>query len=117
MKNERGSIAPLGIGLTVLLLATIIALVSAGSLYVFQARIKSLAEFAALSEAQTGLSVAEFLTETNQRQFLNLIVLRDETLDGRTVEVAICASWSPPLKLFDLTGEKRVCGKASARNG
>jgi hypothetical protein len=117
MKGERGSIAPLGIGLTVLLISAIFALTSAGSLYVFQTRLKSLAEFAALNEARTGLSAGEFLAGTNQRDYASLIVLKDETLDGLTFEVELCAAWSSPLGSFGTWGDRQVCSGAAARSG
>jgi hypothetical protein len=117
MKGERGSIAPLGIGLLALLLATIFTLACASSIYVLKQRLTSAAEFASLREVTDGTPAVDFLEETLQTNLEGAFVESDTNLDGVTFEVSLCADWKPPVPLpIDLSA-LRVCGHGAARAG
>jgi hypothetical protein len=117
VKGEGGSIAPLGIGLVALLLATIFTLVCASSIYVLKSRLTSAAEFAALREATEGASAVDFLSNTQQGNLEGAFVESDTNLDGATFEVTLCAGWKPPVALPFEIGALRVCGRGAARAG
>ena len=114
---EAGSIAPLGIGLGVVSLTTILVLSSVSSLFVLERRLTSMAEFAALSGVRYSLSAEEFLREGGVNVFQNLRVASDSLLDGVTREVTLCAMWKAPLPTFIKLAEVEICGAGAARAG
>jgi hypothetical protein len=115
--EEFGSVAPLAIGLAVLSLATILLVASVSSVFVLERRLTTLAEFAALSGAESGMSAVTFLEEANPQGFSDLTVAKDEISDGKTSEVVICASWSAPVPIIVKLGSRVVCGQGAARAG
>lgn len=117
IRAECGSVAPLAIGLAVLSLATILLVASVSSVFLLERRLTTLAEFAALSEADSGMPAATFLDEANPQGFSDLTVAKDEISDGMTSEVTICASWSTPLPIVIKLGSRVVCGQGAARAG
>jgi uncharacterized membrane protein len=114
---ERGSIAPLAIGLALLSLATILVASSASSLFLLERRLTSLAEFAALNSAESGMTAGQFVEGADPRGFMSLVVARDEVVDGVTSEVILCAKWIAPLPSFIQLGSRDVCGHGAARAG
>lgn len=114
---ERGSIAPLAIGLALLSLATILVASSASSLFLLERRLTSLAEFAALSAAESGMTAAQFVEEVSPKGFTSLSVAGDEVVDGKTSQVILCAKWTAPLPSFIQLGSRNVCGHGAARDG
>ena len=117
MKGESGSIAPFGIGLVALLVASIFTLVCASSIYVLKHRLTSAAEFAALREATDGVPAVDFLSNTRQGNLEGAFVESDTNLDGVTYEVTLCADWKPPVAPLVDIGTLRVCGRGAARVG
>ena len=115
--SERGSIAPLAIGLLALSVATILTVVVASSLYVFHRRLTSVAEFAALAEVARGVDVREFLANGNNAADDNLVIRRDESLDGVTQEVELCGVWHPPVPVFASLTQVEICATGLARRG
>ena len=115
--TERGSIAPLAIGLLAVSVATILTVVAASSLYVFQRRLTSVAEFAALAEAARGVDVRDFLVNGNNAADDRLVIKRDESLDGLTREVELCGVWHPPVPVFASLTQVEVCATGLARRG
>lgn len=114
---EAGSIAPLGIGLGVVSLSTILVLSSVSSLFVLERRLTSMAEFAALSGARYGLSAEEFIRDGGVNVVQNLRVASDSLMDGVTREVTLCALWKAPLPTFIRLAEVDICGAGAARAG
>lgn len=115
MKSDTGSVAPLGIGLSAILLATILTLVSANSLYLLRTRLNFVAEFAALSEVKYALSASDFLSATQNSG--SVFVEDDSSIDLKTVEVTICSLWSSPVPVLSQVGTLRICGHGAARGG
>jgi hypothetical protein len=117
LKPDSGSSAPLGIGLALISLATILVLASASSVFVLQRRLTSLSEFAALSQARYNLPAAEFLSQTGGNGLKSLRVADENLVDGVTVEVRICSAWQPTLLKFVVLPKFEVCGRGAARAG
>jgi hypothetical protein len=116
-KLDAGSSAPLGIGLALISLATILVFASASSVFLLQRRLTSLAEFAALSNARYDIPADIFLRETGGAGINGLRVAAENVVDGLTVEVTICSTWQPSLpKLVELP-KIEVCGRGAARAG
>lgn len=114
---ERGSIAPFAIGLALIALVAVLMSVSAGSIFLLERRLTSLAEFAALSRIEAGIPATDFLLETKPQGFSALTVAKDEVLDGVTAEVRLCATWNPPLTVYFKFARRQVCGFGAARAG
>lgn len=117
MRSERGSIAPLAIGLLALTVATILTVVAASSLYVFQRRLTSVAEFAALAAVARGIDVMDFLANGNNAADDGLVIKRDESPDGLTRDVELCGIWHPPVPLLSSLTRVELCATGSARAG
>jgi hypothetical protein len=115
VKGEKGSIAPLGIGLLSISLALIFTLVCANSLYVLKNRLTGTAEFAALAEARIGLTAAMFLHESEYPE--EYFIDEDYSSDQKTTEVTVCAIWSAPLPIVLILTDLKVCGHGAARAG
>ena len=114
---DAGSSAPLGIGLALISLATILVFASASSVFLLQRRLTSLAEYAALSNATYHLPAADFIRETGGLGIKGLRVAAENVVDGLTVEVTICSTWQASLpKLVELP-KIEVCGRGAARAG
>ena len=118
MRDERGSIAPLAIGLLLMSLATVAVAVSATSLFVEHRRLQTLAESAAVASASRVMSVSEFLTNLPAKyadSFSNLRLSREQNLDGSTIEVVLCADWLNPIATAFVGTKDVVCAEAKAR--
>lgn len=114
---DSGSIAPLGIGLALLSLSTILIFTSMSSAFLLQRRLTSLAEFAALSGARYSVSAEAFLRESGANGLAGLNVVSDIVLDGVTRQVTICATWHAPLPVFPRLLPRQICGNGAARAG
>lgn len=112
---ERGSVAPLGIGLAALSLAAILTFSAASSLFVLQRRLATLAEASALSAAANGGAVQEFLTIASPLPFQNLRIANESMSDGVTKEVRLCSTWQSPLKVIGIPLTREICGYGAAR--
>jgi hypothetical protein len=115
MKDENGSIAPLGIGLMSIVLALIFILVCANSMYLLKQRLTSAAEFAALAEVSHSNTAAEFLDHAQYPA--NYFVADDSSTDQKTTEVTVCAFWIAPLPVISDLAEIQICGHGAARAG
>jgi hypothetical protein len=113
--NDRGSVAPLGIGLAMLSLAAVMVFVSASSLFVMQKRLTTMAEAAALSEVSNGTSVSEYLLGAGVTGFHDLKIAKESQADGVTVEVTLCASWQSPIRVLNLLRMQVICSSGAAR--
>lgn len=117
LSADRGSLAPLGVGLFALTMALIFVISSASSLFIFQKRLTNYSESAALYVAATGEDPQSFAVDYGVSGFKNLIVKAGNSEDGLTAEVSVCALWSAPIYLVGSIVEKQVCSHASARSG
>ncbi len=118
MRDERGSIAPLAIGLLLMSLATVGVVVSASSLFIEHRRLQTLAESAAVAGASRAMAVSEFLANIPVKyanSFSNLRVSKEQRLDGTTVEVQLCADWLNPVATAFTSSKDSVCAEAKAR--
>lgn len=118
MRDERGSIAPLAIGLLLMSLATVGVVVSASSLFIEHRRLQTLAESAAVAGASRSMAVSDFLANIPVKyanSFSNLRVSKEQRLDGATVEVQLCADWLNPVATAFTSSKDSVCAEAKAR--
>ncbi|MEY4425294.1 MAG: hypothetical protein RJB56_921 [Actinomycetota bacterium] len=118
MRDERGSIAPLAIGLLLMSLATVGVVVSASSLFIEHRRLQTLAESAAVAGASRSMAVSDFLANIPVKyanSFSNLRVSKEQRLDGATVEVQLCADWLNPVATAFTSSKDIVCAEAKAR--
>ena len=115
MKGDHGSIAPLGIGLAAILMATVFTVVCANSLYILRQRLTASAEFAALAEARFATPASDFLSTSDYPA--SYFVQGDSSVDNRTFEVTICSEWVAPVPLLEDLGQVLVCGRGAARAG
>jgi len=113
--NERGSLAPLAIGLALLSLAAILTTVAASSLFLFQKRLLTLAEATALFAVSTGEPAQSFLTQLKTSRFGQIAVAKDQIIDGKTVEVRLCAQWVSPFAVVGLPLTQIVCAEGRSR--
>ena len=114
---DAGSSAPLGIGLALISLATILVFASASSVFLLQRRLTSLAEYAALSNARYHVPAAVFIRETGGLGIKELRVAAENVVDGLTVEVTICSVWQLALPRLVELPKIEVCGRGAARAG
>lgn len=117
LANDRGSMAPLGIGLFLVSLSFMLTIVSAGSLFIFQKRLTNYAEMAALYVASGDVSVEDYQRTVGDEKFKALQLDQTILLDGLTVRVDACAQWNAPTRPAALLQDIRICSHASARSG
>lgn len=116
MRREEGSMLPLIIGATALLLGLSLTLSEVLALRLAQDRTKADANFAVLYVLKqlqdippvVGLDYAQVVVG----QVPEAISLRVASDDGRTLTAKICESWESPLSLHV---SAQVCDQASAR--
>ena len=113
--NERGSIAPLAIGLALLSLAAILTTVAISSLFLYQKRLLTLAEGAALFAVSTGEPAQGFLSQLTNSKLGEISVAKEQVIDGKTVEVRLCANWVSPFTLVGLPLTQLICAEARSR--
>jgi hypothetical protein len=115
--RENGTIALLGIGLALISISTVLVLVAATSMSVFQRRLTTLSEMAALSGAKYGSPAQDFVASAGKNEFQGLRVAQDLVQDGLTREVRVCALWRAPFPLPIRLPNIEICGMGSARSG
>jgi hypothetical protein len=113
--SERGSIAPLAIGLALLSLAAILTTVAASSLFLHQKRLLSLAESTALFAVATSEPAQTFLSQVTDPKLGPVTVAKEQVIDGQTVEVRLCSQWVSPFALVGLPLTQIVCAEARSR--
>lgn len=113
--EERGSMAPFGIGLAVISLTLILIIGAASSMFIFQKRLTNYGENAVLFVTQFGEPVEVFVSRVGSQKFSSLSISSKELPDGNTVEVTVCARWAPPVPLVAALTEQRICSHATAR--
>ena len=122
--SDDGSLAPLGIGLASLALAVVLAVVSAGSVYLTERRLTSVAEATALSVLAQSAELTDlenlavsFLQDHPLTGLTGVRLIEASSRDSRTVSVRLCSNWLPviPGYMFSETGN--VCSEGLARRG
>ena len=128
LNHETGSIAPLVIGLSAILLAATCTFINVGSLLLFQQRQTQQAEAIALAVAGE-LSDRDISEATSEGTVLRQLARRFAaeanilgefevtTQDGQTVEAKVCAGFVAPIVVpfIETGGVREVCGTAKAR--
>jgi hypothetical protein len=124
--GEQGSLAPLGIGIAMLSLATVLAVLASGSLYLTERRLTTVAEstaIAVLIDAKGDLSqslspFARSWLEQQPLRGLDQVELIDvSSADQRTVRVRLCSSSKALFANYMFSEIGRVCSEALARRG
>lgn len=115
MTDDDGSMAPLGIGFALISLTLVFSILAAGSLFVFQKRLKNYSESVALYVAESGATAQEFLDRAGPQKFKDFRVSSTIHQDALTVEATSCASWDFAIPILFPTGPREICAQASAR--
>jgi hypothetical protein len=124
--NERGSLAPLGIGLATLSLTLVLAVLASGSLYLTERRLITVAESTAISVLIDAKgNVAQPLTPLASRwlasqplQGLHQVQLIEvSAVDQRSVRVRLCSISWPIFENYMFSEIGKVCSEALARRG
>lgn len=124
--SERGSLAPLGIGLALTSLATVLAIVASGSLYLTERRLTGVAESTALAvliSAHGDLSrdlpnlANQYLSQTPLPGLREVRLIEALSPDSKTVRIRLCSVWQPIFRGYMFSEIGRVCSEALARRG
>lgn len=124
--SERGSLAPLGIGLAMISLSLVLAILTAGSLYLTERRLTTVAEataIAVLIDARGNLAqplspMASRWLATQPLWGLHQVQLIEvSSVDQRSVRVRLCSSSRPIFENYMFSDIGKVCSEALARRG
>ena len=124
--QECGSLAPLGIGLAMLSLTAVLAILAAGSVYLTERRLTTLAESSALAvlvEAAGNLTqplgpiANSYLAKEAPRGLNEVELVSASATDQRTVRVRLCAMWRPIFPNYMFSEIGKVCSEGLARRG
>lgn len=115
--DERGSIAPLGLGLFLFSLIFSFTTVSATSIFIFQKRLTNVAESAALFVASDKGESANFLSAVGALNLDGLRVTNWLEDDQTTTSVKACANWRAPIVTVGDFSRLQICSTGSARAG
>lgn len=124
--NERGSLAPLGIGLAMISLALVLSTLSAGSLYLTERRLTTAAEstaIAVLIDARGNLAqplspmASRWLATQPLRGLHQVQLMEVSSVDQRSVRVRLCSSSRPIFENYMFSEIGKVCSEALARRG
>jgi hypothetical protein len=124
--SERGSLAPLGIGLAMISLSLVLAILTAGSLYLTERRLTTVAESTAISvliDARGNLAqplspMASRWLATQPLWGLHQVQLIEvSSVDQRSVRVRLCSSSRPIFENYMFSDIGKVCSEALARRG
>lgn len=124
--TDQGSLAPLGIGLALIALSTVLVTLAAGSVYLTERRLTGVAESTALAvlyDAQEDLNqplipLANSHLNAITLPGLNRVVLIEASADdNKTVRVRLCSTWLPIFQSYMFSETGRVCSEGLARRG
>ena len=124
--GEQGSMAPLGIGLSFLSLMTTLVIVAAGSLYLSERRLTSVAESTALyalaksdpiSNQSLPRYAGEFLEMHPLKGVHQVSLIEASSRDGVTVRVRLCSLWRPLFNSYMFPDVGTICSEGLARRG
>ena len=124
--GEQGSMAPLGMGLALLSLTTTLVILAAGSFYLSERRLTSVAE----STALYALSQSDVLSNQNLPRFAGeflemhplkglqqVSIIEATTQDGFTARVRLCSLWRPIFEVYIFSEVGMICSEGLARRG
>lgn len=125
IRGERGSLAPLGIGLSMLSLLTVLFILASGSLYLTERRLTTVAEATALyviSESENLdrnlLGPAEEFLSIHPLLGLDQVSIQEALgPDGLTVRIRLCSIWQPLFVNYIFSETGRVCSEGLAPLG
>jgi hypothetical protein len=124
--RERGSMAPLGIGLSLLSLMTTLVILASGSLYLSERRLTSVAESTALyalaksdliSNQSLPRYAGEFLEIHPLKGLQQVSLIEASSRDGYTVRVRLCSLWRPLFDSYMFSDVGMICSEGLARRG
>ena len=124
--NEQGSLAPLGVGIAMLSLTTVLAVLASASLYLTERRLTTVAESTAISvliDAKGNLSQSlsplarRWLEQQPLRGLDQVELIEVSSVDQRTVRVRLCSSSKELFVNYIFSEIGRVCSEALARRG
>jgi hypothetical protein len=124
--NEKGSLAPLGIGLAMLSLSVVLVILASGSLYLTERRLTTVAESTAIAVLiDAGDNLGQALTPLasrwlQQQTFPGLYqveLVEASSVDRKTVRVRLCTNSRPLFANYMFSEIGRVCSEALARRG
>lgn len=124
--DEQGSMAPLGIGLSLLSLMTTLVILAAGSFYLSERRLTSVAESTALyalsqssvlSNQSLPRLAGEFLELHPLKGLMQVSLIEASSQDGLTVRVRLCSLWRPIFELYIFSDVGMICSEGLARRG
>jgi hypothetical protein len=124
--SERGSMAPLGIGLSLLSLMTTLVILASGSLYLSERRLTSVAESTALyalaksdliSNQSLPRYAGEFLEMHPLKGLQQVSLIEASSRDGYTVRVRLCSIWRPLFDNYIFSDVGMTCSEGFARRG
>jgi hypothetical protein len=124
--NEQGSLAPLGMGIAMLSLTTVLAVLASASLYLTERRLTTVAESTAISvliDAKGNLSQSlsplarRWLEQQPLRGLDQVELIEVSSVDQRTVRVRLCSSSKELFVNYIFSEIGRVCSEALARRG
>jgi hypothetical protein len=124
--SERGSLAPLGIGLAMLSLTLVLGILAAASLYLTERRLTTAAESTALAvliDAKGNLAqplapiASRWLGSQPLRGLFQVELVEVSSIDQRSVRVRLCSSSRPIFENYMFSEIGRVCSEALARRG
>jgi hypothetical protein len=124
--SERGSMAPLGIGLSLLSLMTTLVILASGSLYLSERRLTSVAESTALyalaksdliSNQSLPRYAGEFLEMHPLKGLQQVSLIEASSRDGYTVRVRLCSLWRPLFDNYIFSDVGMICSEGFARRG
>lgn len=124
--NERGSLAPLGIGLATLSLTLVLAILASGSLYLTERRLTTVAEstaIAVLIDAKGNLAqpltpiASRWLGAQLLRGLHQVELVEVSSIDQRSVRVRLCSSSRSIFENYMFSDIGKVCSEALARRG
>lgn len=118
--------APLGIGLSMLSFMTTLVILAAGSIYLSERRLTSLAESTALyalskSDVVSNQSLpryaGEFLELHPLKGLQQVALIEAKSPDGFTVRVRLCSLWRPIFNSYMFSDVGMICSEGLARRG
>jgi hypothetical protein len=124
--SERGSLAPLGIGLAMISLSLVLSILSAGSLYLTERRLTTAAEstaIAVLIDARGNLAqplspmASRWLATQPLRGLHQVQLMEVSSVDQRSVRVRLCSSSRQIFENYMFSEIGKVCSEALARRG
>ena len=124
--SDQGSLAPLGIGLSMLSLAVVVAIVASGSLYLTERRLTGVSESTALTvlvEAEENLEqdlyplASRYLRDLPLRGLHQVTLVEASSSDLKTVRIRLCSVWRPIFENYMFSEIGRVCSEGLARRG